>query len=187
MELEPNGDELDASYPERGRQMLSNPNEDDEDDDAAEDSDPAEPSLGSCNTSHGQTQAFWGFGGTSDREGPEDDLEPSLCGVTVEAGLDDRDLEGDDADREPSLGWPEDRVSQAAHPGNFDDRELAGGAARCVVEAARGREPTHCTADNTGRHVDIDDSRIGARRIRNLSAEQAELLAPRIDRSEVRI
>jgi hypothetical protein len=101
-----------------------------------------EPSLGSCNTTHGQTQESWGRGGTDEREGPDDDLEPSLSGVTVEAG-DDRDLEGDDADREPSLGWPEDRVSQAARPGNFDDRELAGEAGRRVVEGrARSRADT---------------------------------------------
>jgi hypothetical protein len=45
------------------------------------------------------------------------------------------------------------------------------------------REPDH-----SGRHVDIDDSvRIGARKIRNLSPKQAKLLAPRIDRGEVRL
>jgi hypothetical protein len=42
--------------------------------------------------------------------------------------------------------------------------------------------------DPSCKHVEVDDSvRIGARKIRNLSAQQEELLAPRIDRTEVRI
>jgi hypothetical protein len=79
-------------------------------------------------------------------------------------------------------------VSQSASPGNFDDREQAAEPGRGVVTAAYDRPSTHCKADDSGRHVDIDDScRIGARRIRNLSAKQEKLLAPLIDRSQVRI
>jgi hypothetical protein len=47
---------------------------------------------------------------------------------------------------------------------------------------------SYTRTDHSGRHVDIDDSvRIGARKIRNLSPKQAKLLAPRIDRGEVRL
>jgi hypothetical protein len=124
-----------------------------------------------------------------DRE-PDVDDEPSLCGITAGEGLagGDRDLEGDDSDREPSLGWPENRVSQSASPGNFDDREQAAEPGRDVVQAAYDRPSTHYKADASGGHVDIDDScRIGTRLIRNLSAKQKGLLAPRIDRGEVRL
>jgi hypothetical protein len=40
---------------------------------------------------------------------------------------------------------------------------------------------------NSGRHVGVDVTRIGARKIRNLSPKQEKLLPPRIDRSEVRL
>ena len=48
------------------------------------------------------------------------------------------------------------------------------------------RPGNHARTDHSGRHVDIDDSRIGQRRIRNLSPKQEKLLA-RIDRGEVHI
>ena len=44
------------------------------------------------------------------------------------------------------------------------------------------RPGSHARTDHSGRHVDIGDSRIGQRRIRNLSPKQEKLLAPRIDR-----
>jgi hypothetical protein len=103
-----------------------------------------------------------------------------------EAG-DDKDLEGDDADREPSLGWPE-RVVQTAQSGGSDDREFSAEPGRAVVKRSRRHKPAHCKTDHSGHHVDIDDScRIGARKIRNLSSKQEKLLATRIDRGEVRL
>lgn len=45
MELKPN--EFDLSYPEFGPRMMVGTTEDDEDSDTSEDSDPAEPTLGS--------------------------------------------------------------------------------------------------------------------------------------------
>ena len=49
------------------------------------------------------------------------------------------------------------------------------------------RPGSHARTDHSGRHVDIDDSRIGQRRIRNLSPKQEKLLTPQIDRGEVHI
>lgn len=73
-------------------------------------------------------------------------------------------------------------------PGGSDDRELAGEPGKRIVAAANARPSAHGRTDHSGQHVDIDDSvRIGARKIRNLSPKQEELLTPRIDRSEVRI
>ncbi len=66
MELEPNGDELDASYPEGGSRLLSSADEDDEDSDTDEDSDPAEPALGSLDGQTNQTR--WAAGGRRDFE-----------------------------------------------------------------------------------------------------------------------
>jgi hypothetical protein len=76
MEREPDGDELDFSYPHTGPRTLvttSGPeltnrahSEDDEDDDADEDSDPAEPALGSLDGQADQTR--WAAGGRRDLE-----------------------------------------------------------------------------------------------------------------------
>jgi hypothetical protein len=53
-----------------------------------------------------------------EREGPDDDLEPSL------GGDDGRDLEEDRADEEPSLGWPEQFGAGGGDLwGGQDDRE----------------------------------------------------------------
>jgi hypothetical protein len=125
-----------------------------------------------------------------DGKEPDVDDEPSLCGSAEMAGTsgDDRDLEGDDSDREPSLGFPERGEGPSGHLGNFDDRELSAEAGARVVRAARKRPATHIRTDHSGSHVDIDDSvRIGTRKIRNLSPKQEKLLAPRIDRGEVRL
>jgi hypothetical protein len=132
------------------------------------------------------------------------DGEPSLCGRAdeAEAGGDDRDLEGDRVDDEPSLGWP-GRVHQTAQTGRLRRSGIIGrsrhalcvaggrapkGGARRIIKAGRRRKPNHCKTDHSDQQVDVDDSaRIGARKIRNLSPKQEKLLAPRIDRSEVRI
>jgi hypothetical protein len=70
MELEPNGDELDFSYPHTGPRTVvftSGPeltnrahSEDDEDDDVDEDDDPAEPALASLDGQDYQTR--WAAG-----------------------------------------------------------------------------------------------------------------------------
>lgn len=65
MEREPDGDELDTSYPESGPRGGTS-GEDDEDSDTDEDDDPAEPALGSLD---GQTdQSAWAVGGRRDLE-----------------------------------------------------------------------------------------------------------------------
>jgi hypothetical protein len=122
--------------------------------------------------------------GEHDGAEPSEDDEYSLCGVTVEAG--NGDLEGPLVDNEPSLGWPEG-VRQVSQLGGSDDGELAGEPGGGIVAAARRRPPLHRTNDSSGFRVDIDDMRIGARTIRNLSDRQYDLLAPRIDHSEVRL
>lgn len=142
------------------------------------------------------SQSSWHMaqGGGSDREDefdgrePDVDAEPSLCGTAEMAGANggDKDLEGEDFDREPSLGWTIDGCVTAT---NYEgcDRELAAEPGREIISAAYDRPPAHDKTDHSGRHVDVDDMRIGTRKIRNLSPKQEKLLAPRIDRSEVRI
>ena len=101
MELEPNGDELDASWPECGPRPYANPNEDDED----EGDD--EPSLGSHEIREGGAVSYLHHaisaagemiydceGDEHDGREPEDDSEPSLCGGTAGLGW-DKDLEID--------------------------------------------------------------------------------------------
>ena len=67
MEREPNGDELDTSYPESGPRVLVGTScEDDEDSDTDEDSDPGEPCLGSLDGKTDQTA--WAAGGRADLE-----------------------------------------------------------------------------------------------------------------------
>ncbi len=137
MEREPDGDELDASYPEGGTRLLGHPEED------AEDAgDAHEPSLGAVEdhpngyfdssdfSGHGKSQAHWASGSCDDREEEEDDddieTEPSLgwtaSGVIQNTGVSECDVEGDEHDGgepdeniEPSLGWPE-RDSQQVWP-----------------------------------------------------------------------
>jgi hypothetical protein len=81
MEREPDGDELDVSYPESGQRVLHGlTNEDDEDADADEDSDPAEPALGSLDEQADQTG--WAAGGRRDLE-----LDPAESGIVDLDGL----------------------------------------------------------------------------------------------------
>ncbi len=58
-ELEDDGDQGDASYPE-GTRMCTNPMEDDEEDDPGEDAGNDEPSLGSLNDYHGKGTNYAG-------------------------------------------------------------------------------------------------------------------------------
>lgn len=100
----------------------------DEDDGLEPDVDD-EPSLGSLND-HNGTGAHCSIArnlarAETDCEGPDDDLEPSLCGVTAD-GLnslnDDRDRE-DDGEREPSLGSTLFINQERWAQGNTDERE----------------------------------------------------------------
>jgi hypothetical protein len=152
-ELEDDGDQGDASYPEAsGSRMCEHPIEDDED---GADDEPwlGGPEFGFYCQQNEPGDRYWPHytqegdqtvhqGGTDDREAP-DDLEPSLCGVTAgegTSGMGD-DLEGDDtpsgrsAEEEPSLGsvyGPEGARRGARRckggqeqwaQGNDDDRE----------------------------------------------------------------
>jgi len=77
----------------------------------------AEPSLGWTGTINQAARQF--HGGTDDREDehygrePDADNEPSLCGVGMGYLRGDRDLEQDDADREPALGAFENMMDQS--------------------------------------------------------------------------
>jgi hypothetical protein len=130
-------------------------------------------------------------GGGLDLEDEHDGASPArmtsrrYAACPLNRVTDGRDIEGEDSDREPSLGWPE-RVTQTPQPDGSDDRELSAEAGARLVRAARKRPRSHARTDHSGRHVDVDDSRVNARHIRNLSPKQ-EKLAPRIDRGEVRI
>jgi hypothetical protein len=145
-ELEPNGDELDASFPERGSSMLSNPNEDDE-----LSGDESEPSLGSGAVGENSNQGQWALVGTDDREDEHDGAEPDEADNEASAGFDVG---------EPSLGWPE-RISQAAHPGNYDDRELALHTSMPAHKRAQMDQPAKRGLDNIA-----EPSRYGDRRRR---------------------
>jgi hypothetical protein len=191
MEREP-----DLGWPERFGQCAAGGTDDREaepehDEHGADD----EPSLGSHELPSGAVSylASVSFGeidveGEHDGREPCVDGEPSLCGSADEAGAggSDQDIEGERFDDEPSLGWPE-RLRQTAQPGGSDDRELSAETGKRIVDAARSRKWSHCKNDDSGRHVDVDDIRIGTRKIRNLSPKQEKRLAPRIDRGEVRI
>jgi hypothetical protein len=87
-DLEPAGDELDVSWPEGCRPFDTSLGEDAENDDPAEDDDAGED-IG--------------------------DDEPSLAGPGVyRAGIVEHDLEADDADNEPFLGWSEAQSEHGA-------------------------------------------------------------------------
>jgi hypothetical protein len=72
MELEPTGDELDASYPESGPRVLNGL--------MSEDFDPAEPSLGSIERAEWMDQERWASSSTRDLEDEHDGAEPSEDG-----------------------------------------------------------------------------------------------------------
>lgn len=113
-DLEPVGDELDASFPEGPARLLGSPNEDDED--GADD----EPSLGS--SGHGASGAISylvhplsdGFQMIYDCEGDEHDGR-------------EEDYEGDDnPDAEPSLGWTVDGYISNTGLDRFDVEMTSG-------------------------------------------------------------
>jgi hypothetical protein len=131
-ELEVNGDEADASFPEHSR-FCAAPMEDDEDDGCSE------PSLGSLQPygehSGAIDQRTWSHGAMDDREGDPgcDDKEPSLCGIHADSGCSGtgHDHEEDESDKEPSLGWTSEESARGiAYAGsmgrNADCEEDAG-------------------------------------------------------------
>jgi hypothetical protein len=128
-------------------------------------------------------------------DGPCDDneLEPSLCGVTVAqknmAGDGNgSDLEGDaHEDGEPMLGWtePQERGQQAmgsngteAEQGSTCPGDLRKGRARYRKRDRSGRQ------NRDGMHVTVEQQGYGGYvKIRNLTEAQQEALAPKIDRA----
>jgi hypothetical protein len=162
-------------------------------DDWPVDEDELEPSLGSVASTGDQSK--WSAGGHNDLEDehngqePDFDGEPSLCGITACEPGDDSNLEGDDSDREPTLGWTVDGCVTATNYENCD-RELAaepkvtGADRKAYNKATFGMNPVK---PNDGKHVDVDGTRIGPRKVCNLSRKQEKLLTPRIDRRKVRL
>jgi len=114
MELEPNGDEMDASWPECGIRPYADPHEDAEDDDPAEDEGTTEHSLGFLE----RHPSIYGYGrdGTGNQEwicqGLGRDLEEEHDGA-----------EPDEADLEPRLGAPETFDQSYAYRGSINDLE----------------------------------------------------------------
>ena len=99
-----------------------------------------EPSLGSSNDYNGNGTSYRVPTFAVDVEGPEDDLEPSLCGVTADCcGLigdgdyeDDGDLHDDDIINEHTLGWPE-RDAQNIWENTAGDHGHVGGRVNELV------------------------------------------------------
>jgi hypothetical protein len=134
-DVEHNGDEIDASYPESGTRLYQSICEDDE-----PSGDESEPSLGSRESSPNGcdvgvllehkiqgyppsisatptgAQDRWSAGNTDDREGEHDGCEP-------------------DDDLEPSLGWG----PNGEKDGDGDREDDGGGASRFAVAQARDR------------------------------------------------
>jgi hypothetical protein len=135
-----------------------------------------EPSLGSSNDTNGSGTSYVNWANITDAEGPEDDLEPSIEG-------DGRDLEEDNSDCEPSLGWTERAEEGGGQCGGFEDREVCLPVGTAVAYS-RYRQFDRWFTNNDGMHVDVDAS-FWLRRIRNLSERQRKILAPNVDRTEV--
>lgn len=85
-DLEPAGDELDASYPEGGARMFGHPNEDDED---GADSEPMLGTLEPVTAADGFMRPKWD--------------QKSLDQSRPQGGMGEADPEADDGDREPAL------------------------------------------------------------------------------------
>lgn len=112
MELEQNGDEADASYPEGSQRLTGHPNEDDE-----PSGDESEPSLGSRTNGEHSDQSQWGKGAADDMEDEHDGAEPEDDSEPTE-------------DNEPSLAWPEAYCLGIGGLGYDTDREEGGGYRR---------------------------------------------------------
>jgi hypothetical protein len=114
-----------------------------------------------------------------EREPPVDD-EPSL------GGGDGRDLEGDYADNEPSLGWPEQfgRGEGGSWGGCRDEEECV----RVDDMAARERYVASTLGDpSAGVQVEPNYGCYGPKRLSGLSERQRKILKPKVNRREVSI
>jgi hypothetical protein len=160
-----------------------------------EDSDPAEPSLGSLSSSGGD-QTHWGKFGSGDLEDEHDGAEPD----------DNEGGDGAKEDDEPSLGWtlngqgggtsPEgDECETGGSVGAADQTNWVGsgghdtGMAPAAMKAIRGRYKRfdqHVT-NADGKHVDTEGGFGGFKRLRNLSDRQKKIVAPRLDRDAVHL
>lgn len=122
-----------------------------------------EPSLGSLSSCYGGgDQTSWGRGGTNDLEDehdgcePHEDDEPNLCGISVDAAMAGPDLEADDSDDEPSIGFDERELDHADDPqgelvnedGDGDpDLEPSLGFLECFTGSGRSGQAGGCTND----------------------------------------
>ena len=160
-----------------------------------EESDPAEPSLGSL-TSSGGDQTHWGKFGRDDFEDEHDGSEPD----------DDEGGDGAREDDEPNLGWTLNGQGGGTSA-EGDDCEVGGsvgaedqshwvgsaghdtGMAPAAMKAIRKRyvhsESDRANAD--GKHVDTVGGYGGFKRLRNLSDRQKEIVEPRLDRDAVHL
>jgi hypothetical protein len=159
-----------------------------------EESDPAEPSLGSLGNHH--EQDLWARGGTKDLEDEHDGREPD----------DNEGGDGAKEDDEPSLGWTLDGQGGATSP-EGDECEIGGsvgaedqshwvgsgghdtGMAPSAMKAIRGRYKRfdrHVT-NADGKHIDTEGGFGGFKRLRNLSDRQKKIVAPRLDRDAVHL
>jgi hypothetical protein len=197
-ELEENGDELDASFPEGvGPRILSSPAEDDED--GADD----EPSLGSNELPSGAVSYLPSVSfGHLDVEGEHDGREPSEDdeeghdreGDELQHGGDEHDGAEPDADGEPSLGWTLGG-SFGDTGGMGDDREIGGSIMADDqthwVGSGRhdtGMHPAEMQAiqdryrDGGERGITVEDRGYGGRKvIRHLTDEQQAALHSKLD------
>jgi hypothetical protein len=159
-----------------------------------DESDPAEPSLGSVGDMH-FNQEQWARGGTKDLEDEHDGREPD----------DDEGGDGAKEDCEPSLGWTLN--GQMGHSNDGDDREIGGsvaaedqtnwvgagghdtGMAPAAMKAIRDRfDPFDRHVTNTdGKHIDTEGGYGGFKQLRNLSDRQKKIVTPRLDRDAVHL
>lgn len=158
MEREPDGDELDASYPEgtaygHGSRVLGSPNEDDE-----ECAGDTEPSLGSRNMYESTDQTYWAFHGAGgvDAEDEHDGAEP------------DHDQEADSADDEPSLGWTVD--------GRMTGSTMLMGrhGVVCDLEAGEPARQPQGGSTYAGTEIDTEGWYVGRKRLYGLTPDQRQ-------------
>ena len=160
-----------------------------------EESDPAEPSLGSLSSSGGD-QTHWGKFGRDDFEDEHDGAEPD----------DDEGGDGAREDDEPNLGWTLNGQGGGTSA-EGDDCEVGGsvgaedqshwvgsgghdtGMAPAAMKVIRSRykrfDRNATNAD--GKHVDAEGGYGCFKRLRNLSERQKKIVAPRLDRDAVHL
>ena len=157
-----------------------------------EESDPAEPSLGSLGNHH--EQDLWARGGTKDLEDEHDGREPD----------DNEGGDGAKEDDEPSLGWTLNGQGGGTSP-EGDECEIGGsvgaedqshwvgsgghdtGMAPAAMKAIRGRYKRfdRNVTNVDGKHVDSEQGFGNFKRLKNLSDRQKKIVTPRLDRDAV--